>query len=266
MLLPEDEFTSVLFPMLVQEQSRGIRVRTAPLPELAAAIEPGKTKLVAFSLVQMHSARGAKLREILTAAESAGAEVLVDATHAIPFVDLNDEIDRIDYLVCAAYKHLLSPRGVAFMHVHSRRWDQIPPSLANWRSTPDPYSAYVGGPLSVAPNAARYDISLAWFSWVGGAVSLDLLAQWQRQGLLEPSKDLAKSLAKQLGLEEPLGTVVSVPVQDAEAVRTHLARAGIKAAVRTTNVRLSTHVWNTAEEVDRAAEAIAPFVRTPAAA
>jgi selenocysteine lyase/cysteine desulfurase len=263
-IAPDDEFTSVLFPLLVQERARGVRVRTVPLGDLATAIKPS-TRLVAFSLIQMHSARAAALREIVNAAKNNGALTLVDATHAVPFVPLGDLIGDIDFLVCAAYKHLLSPRGVAFMHILRKHWDTVQPVLANWRSTSDPYGGYFGGPLDLAPTAARFDVSLAWFAWLGSSVSLALLAEWQRQGLLEPSGRLARQLAARLGLPEPLGTVVSVPTADAEAVRARLAEAGIKAAVRATNVRLSTHVWNTSDDVDRAAAAIGQYVRVPAA-
>jgi selenocysteine lyase/cysteine desulfurase len=262
-LAPDDEFTSVLFPMLVQQQARGITVRTVPLAELAKSIE-SRTKLVAFSLIQMHSARAAALGEITKAARQAGAWTLVDATHAIPFVPLNDIIGDIDFLACAAYKHLLSPRGVAFMHVARKHWDTIQPVLANWRSTSDPYGGYFGGPLDVAATAARYDVSLAWFSWVGSSVSLSLLVEWQRQGLLDVCVGLARQLAGRLALPEPLGTVISVPTEDPEAVRQRLAQAGIKAAVRATNVRLSTHVWNTPGDIDRAATALEQSVRVPA--
>jgi selenocysteine lyase/cysteine desulfurase len=178
----------------------------------------------------------------------------------VPFVPLADYIERVDYAVCAAYKHLLSPRGVAFLYVARERWDDVPPVLANWRSTPNPYGHYYGGGLNLAANAARFDVSLAWFSWAGAAVSLDLLATWQRQGVLGGVVELARRLASNLDLPEPVGSVVSVPVEDAEAVRTKLSEAGIKAAVRAGSVRLSSHVYNTAAQIDLASAALARFV------
>jgi selenocysteine lyase/cysteine desulfurase len=162
--------------------------------------------------------------------------------------------------VCAAYKHLLSPRGVAFLYVARERWDDVPPVLANWRSTPNPYGHYYGGGLNLTADAARFDVSLAWFSWAGAAVSLDLLATWQRQGVLDQVIGLAHRLARNLDLPKPVGSVVSVPVQDAESVRTELAQAGIKAAVRAGSVRLSPHVYNTAAQIDQASAALARFV------
>ena len=260
-LIPDGEFTSVAFPLLVAAEQHGISVRTAPLATLADAVRP-TTRLVAFSLVQSQSGNTADLAAISAAARRVGAQTLVDATHAVPFVAVQSE--RIDYLVCAAYKHLLSPRGVGFLYVAREHWNEIPPLLANWRSTRDPYGDYYGGGLDSAPNAARFDVSLAWFSWAGAAVSLGLLAEWQRQGVLRHPVDLAGRLAQHLGLPEPVGSVLSVPVDDAESVRAHLAAAGIKTAVRAASVRFSPHVYNTAEQIDRAAEALARFVPQPA--
>jgi selenocysteine lyase/cysteine desulfurase len=252
-VVPDDEFTSVLFPLLVAAKQQGATVRTVPFERLADSVN-ARTRLVAFSLIQSQSGRKADLAAITAAASSVGARVLVDATHAVPFVAIDSPVD---YLVCAAYKHLLSPRGVAFLYVKQEVWDTLPPLFANWRSATNPYASYYGGPLDIAPNAARFDVSLAWFSWAGAAVSLDLLCQWQSAGLLESVVDLARRVAAQLGLPAPAGSVVSVPVDDAEAVRETLANAGIKAAVRAGSVRLSPHVYNTTEQIDLAVSALA---------
>jgi selenocysteine lyase/cysteine desulfurase len=85
--------------------------------------------------------------------------------------------------------------------------------------------------------------------------------------VLEQAHDLARRLARALELPEPTSTVLSVPVEDAEAVRARLAAQGIRAAVRAGSVRLAPHVYTTREEIDQAARALAPFVsRAPAIA
>jgi selenocysteine lyase/cysteine desulfurase len=255
-VVPDDEFTSVLYPILVAARARGVMVREVPFDRLAESIR-SRTTFVAFSLVQSQSGRTARQHDILDAAQRVGARTLIDATHAVPFMPVDG---RADFVVCAAYKHLLSPRGVAFLSVARLHWDSVPALLANWRSTSNPYGVYYGGPIDLAPTAARFDVSLAWFSWAGAAVSLGLLSDWRHKGLLDEVVGLARRLAAQVGVPAPLGAVVSVPVEDAEAVRAELARAGIKAAVRAGSVRLSVHVYNSAEQIDRAASALARFV------
>jgi selenocysteine lyase/cysteine desulfurase len=258
---PDDEFTSLLFPLLVAAKEKCATIRTVPFEQLADSVD-SSTSMVAFSLVQSQSGRSAELPAILSAAKKNGARTLIDATHAVPFVPVNAE--EVDYLVCAAYKHLLSPRGVAFLHVAKKHWADVPPLLANWRSTSAPYATYYGGPLQVADTAARFDVSLAWFAWAGAAVSLQLLVDWQRQGVLDQVVGLARRLARLLELPEPVGSVLSVPVEDAQAVRADLAALGVKAAVRAGSVRLSPHVYNTVDDIDRTAAALGRFVRQPA--
>lgn len=255
-VIPVEEFNSVLYPLLVAARHRGATVAEVPFDALAESIKPDTT-LVAFSLVRSQSGETASQREILDAAQRVGARSLVDATHAVPFVPVDR---RADFIVCAAYKHLLSPRGVAFLRMAPQHWAATPAWLANWRSTTDPYHVYYGGPLNEAPGAARFDVSLAWFAWTGAAESLSLLAEWQRSGLLAEPLALARSLAARLGLSCPVGTIISVPVEDAEAVRIELGQAGIKAAVRAGSVRLSTHVYNTEVDVDKAVAALERFV------
>jgi selenocysteine lyase/cysteine desulfurase len=256
-VISDDEFTSVLFPMLVAAQSRGVAVKQVPFEALAEHVTQ-KTTLVAFSLIQSQSGRAADQRQILDAARRVGARTLVDATHAVPFVAVDP---RADFVVCAAYKHLLCPRGVAFLGVAPQHWDSLPAWLANWRSTRHPYAVHYGGPLDQADGAARFDVSLAWHAWAGAAVSLQLLATWQVNGVLNEPLALARRLAEQIDLPANVGSIVSVPVDDADALRDELAAAGIKAAVRAGSVRLSTHVYNTVEDVDTAVSALASVPR-----
>jgi selenocysteine lyase/cysteine desulfurase len=256
-VVPADEFTSSLFPVLVAKE-RGTTVREVAFDDLAASIGQSTT-LVAFSLVQMQTGKVADLEAILAAAGRHGARVMIDATQAIPFVPLDGVMDRIDYLVCSGYKHLLSPRGTAYLYVRRDHWDELEPRNANWRAADLPYGRYFGGPLTLAPDARRFDVSRAWFPWVGATASLALLTEWQAAGALEAVRGLASSLADRLGVPWYGGSLVCAPLEDGEAARAACQAAGVKASVRGTAVRFAVHVYNTQADLDRAAEAIAPF-------
>src|SRR6185369_920861 len=148
-VVPALEFRSVLYPLLVARE-RGVEiVEVDDVDRLLEAITPGTT-LVALSLVQMQTGRVLPVREIVERAEAIGAQVLLDATHGVPFVRLDDVIDRIDYVAVAAYKHLLSPRGVAFLVVRDDHIGPLRPILANWRASDAPYAHFFGGPLAFA--------------------------------------------------------------------------------------------------------------------
>ena len=261
-LIPAEEFTSVAFPFLVAAERRGVVVRESPFAELPAAIGPG-TRLVAFSFVRSQDGRVAPLREILDAVARHGGttRVLVDATHAVPLVEVAADLPRIDYLICHGYKHLLCPRGVAFLYVRRDRWAELPPIHANWRAAAPRYERSYGGSLAPAEGAARFDVSLDWLAWVGARPALELLVRWRKEGALLPPLELAADLAARLGLPEPGASIVAVPVADAAAALAALEEQGIRAAAPGGKVRLSTHVWNTAEEIARAAEAMRAVMR-----
>ena len=256
-VVPADEFTSSLFPILVAKE-RGTAVREVGFDELATSIGPATT-LVAFSLVQMQTGKVADLEAITTAAGRHGAQVMIDATQAVPFVPLEGVIDRIDYLVCSGYKHLLSPRGTAYFYARRDHWDELEPRNANWRAADLPYGRYFGGPLMLAPDARRFDVSRAWFPWVGATESLRLLTEWDATGAFATVRGMAEGLAGRLGVPWYGGSLVCAPLEDGEAARAACQAAGVKASVRGTAVRFAVHVYNTEADLDRAAEAIAPF-------
>src|SRR5579871_416744 len=84
-IIPDVEFTSVLFPFLVQ---RRLDVHTVPARSLAESIDPG-VAAVAFSAVQMSTGDVAHLEEIEQAARSVGAMTICDATQAVGWLPLS---------------------------------------------------------------------------------------------------------------------------------------------------------------------------------
>lgn len=253
-LVPDDEFTSVSYPLLVAERENNVQLRRVPYTSLAEEITAG-TGIVAFSLTRSQDGESAALGDIVEAAQRHGAQVLVDATHGIPFVPVAPYLDGIDYLVCHGYKHLLCPRGVGFLRVHRKRWSTLAPWMANWRAA-DPQVSFGGNYDDLAPDARRFDVSLAWHAWVGAEQSLALLLDWQASGAFEEVRALAGQLAAGLGRPQPSGSIVSLRVQDAAAAESALQRRGIRCAARGGNVRLAVHVWNTEEEIAQTVSAL----------
>jgi len=246
-LIPEEEFTSVSLPLHAAAHGRGVVIRQAPYRELANAIQPS-THLVALSLTRAQSGETADLGPIIAAAREHGARVLLDATHATPFVDVREHIAGIDFLVCHGYKHLLLPRGVGFLYVRRDRWDEVLPYMGNWRSSGHSY----GGPFESAPDASRFDVSLAWHAWVGAVPALELIVAWQQDGTLAEVKGLSDRLARGLELPQPGASLVCAQVPNPEQSAAMLEQAGIRCAPRGDFIRLSPHVYNTEDEIDRA--------------
>jgi selenocysteine lyase/cysteine desulfurase len=248
-VVPEQEFTSNLFPWLVQRE-RGVDVRTVPLQELGDVIDDD-TDLVAFSLVQSASGEIADLDAIVTAAADVGATTVVDATQACGWLPVDGS--RVDALVCGAYKWLLAPRGTAFMVSKPELRQRVVPSQAGWWSGDDPHTSYYGPPLRLASDARRLDISPAWFNWVATAPALDLFEQVGIEAIRTHNVALANRFRAGLGLAAGDSAIVSVDVPGAEE---RLQAAGVRAAVRGGRLRASFHLYTTESDVDLALDAL----------
>ena len=243
-LVPDVEFTSLLFPFLVQEH-RGVTVRLVPASELVAEIGPG-VDVVAFSAVQMASGEVADLAGVASAATEHAVLTVVDATQAVGWLPFAGT--RFDVVVAHAYKWMMSPRGTAFMSIRPERMDAVVPHAAGWYAGEDPLQTFFGGPLRLAKSARRLDTSPAWFLWVATAASLAVIERIGVDAIQEHDIALANRFRKGLGLERSNSAIVFC---DAEGAADKLAGAGIQAAVRGGRLRTSWHVYNTQADVDR---------------
>ena len=248
-LAPEVEFTSLLFPFLVQEH-RGVRVRFVPAAELAGEID-SNVDVVAFSAVQMATGEVADLDAIASAAAEHGAMTVVDATQAAGWLPL--DASRFDVVAAHAYKWLLSPRGTAFLAIRPERLQEVVPHAAGWYAGEDPHATYFGPPLRLAESARRLDTSPAWFMWVGTAPALEAVEQIGIDAIHEHDVGLANRFREGLGLEPGDSAIV---LCDAPGAAERLERAGIRTAVRGGRLRTSWHVYNTVDDVDRTLAAL----------
>jgi len=248
-LAPDVEFTSELFPFLVQEH-RGVRTRLVPAAELVGEIGPD-VDVVAFSAVQMATGEVADLDAIAAAAAEHGAMTVVDATQAVGWLPI--DASRFDVVAAHAYKWLMSPRGTAFMTIAPERLDAVVPQSAGWYSGEDPLTTFFGGPLRLAASARRLDTSPAWFMWVATAPALAVIEEIGVDAIHEHDLALANRFRAGFGLEPSNSAIVFC---DGEGAADRLARAGIQAAVRGGRLRTSWHVYNTVADVERALEVV----------
>lgn len=155
-LAPDDEFASGLLPAVVAASQCGARIQRTDFDWLGDEVRRPTTSFVVTSHLRSNDGRVQDLAAITSAAQAVGARVLVDATHSAGVLPIAADSLGLDYVVAAAYKHMLCPCGVAFLHVAPQHCSTTPLVAASWRAAADPYSNYVGGDLSVlARTAAR---------------------------------------------------------------------------------------------------------------
>jgi selenocysteine lyase/cysteine desulfurase len=246
-VVPDVEFTSTLFPLLVQPR---LEVRTVPPARLPDEIAAG-ADAAAFSAVQMSTGEVADLDAIAEAAAAAGALTICDATQAAGWLPV--DASRFDAVVCSAYKWLLSPRGTAFLTLSERLLEAAVPHSAGWYAGEDVHASYFGPPLRLARDARRFDVSPAWFSWVGTRPALETLEAVGIDTIHEHDVGLANRFRAGIGLQPSNSAIVSA---DLPGAAERLERAGIVAAVRGGRLRTSWHLYNDEDDVDRALDAL----------
>lgn len=256
-LMPDIEFTSGVFPFAVHAD-RGVRIRTVPPAELAAAVTTD-VDLVVYSAVQSATGAVADIDAITRAARRHGAMTVIDSTQATGWLQIDP--DAADLLVCAAYKWLCCPRGTAFLVHHQSLFDRHPalserlkPLAAGWFAGQDVHDSYYGLPLRLATDARRFDISPAWHCWMGAAPALDVLASVGASAIGEHNIALSNDFLTALGHSAADSAIVSVPA-DAAAIDRLLA-AGVRFGIRAGRVRMAFHLYSTAQDVKLAVDAL----------
>jgi selenocysteine lyase/cysteine desulfurase len=255
-VVAEEDFTALLFPFLAQT-SRGVTVRPVPLTALADTVTD-RTTVVAWSAVQSADGRIADSEAVLDAAAAARALTVVDGTQALPW--FRPPLERIDAVVCSAYKWLCCPRGTAFMVGSPALLSMCRPSGASWFAAPDVYGAFYGPPLRLADDARRLDLSPAWHAWVGATESLDALARIGIEAIHDHDVRLADAFRQKLGFDATGSAIVSIAGLGS-GIEERLAVHGIKAAARADGCRLSFHLYNDDDDVDAACAALERVAR-----
>ncbi|MCS5717474.1 aminotransferase class V-fold PLP-dependent enzyme [Herbiconiux sp. CPCC 205763] len=252
-LVVEGDFSSMVFPFLVQEQLGRLSVRCVPLEELAASIRPSTT-LVSFSLVQSATGALADADAIIAAAARHGAATLCDTTQAAGWMPV--DASRFDATICHAYKWLCSPRGASFMTITPAFAERLVPVDAGWYAGDDVWGSCYGPGMLLAESARRFDVSPAWPAWIGTAPTIELFASADLEAVRSHCVGLADELCRRLEVESTGTAIVTWPDADGSGFAA-LSAAGIAASARAGRARVAFHVWNEPADVDRALAALA---------
>ncbi|MGH2692489.1 MAG: aminotransferase class V-fold PLP-dependent enzyme [Actinomycetota bacterium] len=172
------EFQSNLLPWLALER-RGFEVVQVPPTDgvvrteaLVNAIDE-RTTLVAVSEVQSSNGFRVRLDDILGASRSSGARLFLDAIQSLGALRY---VPGADYVAAHAYKWLLGPRGATWLWISPDRLEELQPLAPSWKTVPEPYADYYGGPVELPMHARRVDLPLAWQVWPAAHAGLRLVA------------------------------------------------------------------------------------------
>lgn len=269
------EFPSNIYPWLRIRDVYGVEVRMCEerdgridMAELERLIDRN-TRVVAISHVQYASGFRIDLERLGRVAREHDALFVVDAIQALGVVPTNVEAELVDVAAGASHKWLLSPEGVGYLYLSDRARERIQPTVVGWISVPDPEDYFN---FDQGWNRG----TLAWETGTGPAAlihglnaSLELLTNISVQNIANYLEELTDYLCERLkekryevvssrapGEKSQIVCIRHPDGMAAMALYAHLRARNIITAPRSDRLRLSPHLYNTSQEVDRLIKAL----------
>jgi selenocysteine lyase/cysteine desulfurase len=269
-LILEDQFPSNVYSWRELAKHSGAKLVTVSRPPdndwTSAVLDDLDEDSAVVAVPNCHWTDGSllDLARIGERAKVAGAALVVDAIQSLGAHPLDVREVRPDFLVASAYKWLLGPYGIGFLYA-DEGWREGTPIEHNWinRRGSDDFSRLVGYQDAFQPGARRYDVGersnfallpmanealrqiLHWgvenVSATIGVLTALVEREAKDRGVEAiPAKMRARHM---IGLKHGSGSPEDLAAQ--------LAAQNVFVSVRGETVRVSPHLYNTEEDINR---------------
>lgn len=272
-LVSDKEFPANVYPWL-RLRGNGVRVELAPTtaegwPDEAYLLErirAPEVRVLAVSLVQFANGYLVDLDRLSRETRATGTWLVVDAIQGLGQMPVDVRRTPVDVLATGAQKWLLSPWGSGFVYVRRELVQELEPQQVGWMAFEgtDDFARLTAYDDRFRADARRFEVVTLPFQDVAGMnASLGLLLELGldriREHLriaTEPVLDWA--VRRGVRLASPTGAhgsaIVCVAPPDVAARHAALKAAGVVCSLREGAIRLSPHLYNTADELARVAE------------
>jgi selenocysteine lyase/cysteine desulfurase len=229
----------------------------------------GAAPLALASISSVHWSDGGALdiARLAPAIKKAGGALLVDATHDAGVRPIDVKTLDPDFLIFPTYKWLLGPYGRAFMYVAKRHQDGVPLEQTSiGRKGVSAEDTIYFRDVSYRDDARRYDMGERdhFVTMEMASIGMEMMAKWGNQAVVERMSMLTTTLAEGLAnldvrlldqrVRAPHVLCVTFPKGMAPDLPQKLAAGGVYAAPRLGRLRISPHVYNDEQDVDRFVE------------
>ena len=253
---------------------RGVRVRVirpagdhVTLAEVEAELS-ARTRVVALDWVNYTSGARLDLAALADLAHRRGALLVVDGTQGVGAVPLDLRATPVDALAVAAYKWLLGPYGTGFLYLRPEVQERLDLAVVNWM-TVEGSEDFDALPIEEfkLPRAARiFDVAETpnFINLNGLEASLEFLGQAGVATIYGHCSSLLDRLAaglRERGLRlsdaarpEQRSTILAFQADSlaaTEAVHRALAAERVAVSLRHGYIRVSPHLYNTEEDIER---------------
>jgi selenocysteine lyase/cysteine desulfurase len=273
-LVLQDDHTSPVLEWMGRTRTAGAELDIVRRPEngdwtqavLNAITRPGSPPVALASFSAVHWSDGGlmDLDRIMPALRTAGAPIVLDATHAAGVMPIDVKTLDPDFLIFPTYKWILGPYGRAFLYV-AKRWQQGTPleqTGGGRRRVNSESSPYISDPNYVA-NATRFDMGERdhFITLEMAAIGMEMMVGWGAPAISERLLMLTRLLADELRntgvrlphehLRAPHILSLEFPNGMPSDLSIRLPAQRVYASPRLGRLRISPHVYNDEHDIDR---------------
>jgi selenocysteine lyase/cysteine desulfurase len=234
--------------------------RRISLERFADAIDE-RTALVCCTAVSFRSGHRHDVSAVAELAHASGALLLADSYQAVGALELDVRTLGADVITGGTVKYLLGSAGLGFMWIRESLCRTLLPTQTGWFADEDIFAMSIAD-YSPHATARRFDSGTPPVpSLYPGVAGMELVAEagvpaieshvrGLADGLLSGLDDLGATVATGRGDRE-YGPLICVVSTDPNALVDALAAERIVTSTRDSNLRISLHLYNIEEDVDR---------------
>lgn len=263
--------TDYEFPTVAQiwhaHERRGARVVHVPAeggeipPEHFSQAIDERTRLVSITHVCFRNGSRIDVPAVVEIARRQGAPVLLDSYQAIGSFPIDVKELGVDFLVGGTVKYLLGSAGLAFLYVRKELVESLVPTTLGWFSQADIFAMDITK-NDPSPTARRFELGTppvpSIYAGVAGIsqvreIGTDTIEKHIRS-LTDDIKQRAQG--RDFRIVTPLdpakhGAMIALRSNDVHALVERLASDDVIVSSRDDNLRLSVHIYNDANDIDR---------------
>jgi len=258
--------------IMLAQTARGAQVVRAQADESGTAIPMSEferlideqTQLVVIPLVCYRNGVWLDIQPIVELAHARGAMVIVDGYQGLgtrPFDAVNSEVD---FLVGGCTKYLIGTSGVAFMYVRNSTTKQLQPTTTGWFAQQDIHAMDI---YHHAPHASARRFEAGTPNACGlfaAEAGLEVLLEVGMEAVAEQIEQVTTMIKEAVDINgwnlvtprDRHGAMLAIRSTDAPTLVHRLDERGIVLTERDGNIRIASHFYNNADDVEKLVAAL----------
>jgi cysteine desulfurase/selenocysteine lyase len=275
------EFPATVFPWLVTER-HGVTVRQLELGEpvlqperLQQEMSP-RTRVVAVNWVRSLTGHVVDIAGLHEVCERAGVHLVLNVTQGLGALPFDARRLPVAAISCSGFKWLCGPYATGFAWIRPDVLHTMHPVQAYWLALPDGVELDLGREgghrLRHDLGARAYDVfgTANFLNFIPWTAALEYLLAQGIETIAGHDQALVEQLIGRLedngyhfisptdaGQRAAIVVISAADSRDNETVYQSLTDAGIDAALRAGNIRLSPHLYNTLDQIQYATAILA---------